>query len=691
MTSTSRHGRTHPSPTAPTSAPDTADTSVPAAAPISVPTPATAPPPPPPRRSRLFALSEVRWAALAALTFLLAFPLDLTGAPAWTWGPLYAVCYAAGGWEPGLAGLRALRERTLDVDLLMVVAAVGAAAIGQFLDGGLLIVIFAVSGALEALATRRTEDSVRGLLDLAPSTAVRLTADGREETVEAAALRVGETVLVRPGERLPADGTVLDGASEVDQATITGEPLPVDKTAGDEVFAGTLNGTGALRIRVGKDASESAIARIVAMVEEAGRTKAPTQVFIEKVEQRYSAVVVLVTLALFALPLLFGADFTATLLRAMTFMIVASPCAVVLATMPPLLSAIATAGRHGVLVKSAVAMEGLGAVTRVAMDKTGTLTEGAPRVAEVRALGGADERRALALAAAAELPSEHPLARAVVAAAQERGLRVPDAREFSSMPGRGVRAVVEGRVVQVGSPAALLSAGAHESADGLAEELMRGVRAGVEEVEAAGHTAVAVLVDARPVAVLAVTDRLRPGAPEAVARLHRLTGTDVTLLTGDHARAAARTAEECGITDVRAGLLPQDKVTAVRAWQDGGAKVLMVGDGVNDAPALAAAHSGVAMGRVGSDLALETADAVVVRDEAGAVPTVVALSRRARRLVVQNLVIASVCIGALVAWDLTGHLPLPLGVLGHEGSTVLVGLNGLRLLRTSAWRRAAAA
>ncbi|WP_078897800.1 heavy metal translocating P-type ATPase [Streptomyces rimosus] len=692
MTSTSSHGRTHRSPAAPTGAPAPADASAPADAPTRT-APATAPataPPPPPRRGRLLALPEVRWAALAALAFLPAFPLDLMGAPAWTWGPLYAVCYAAGGWEPGLAGLRALRERTLDVDLLMVVAAVGAAAIGQFLDGGLLIVIFAVSGALEALATRRTEDSVRGLLDLAPSTAVRLTAGGREETVEAAALRVGETVLVRPGERLPADGTVLDGASEVDQATITGEPLPVDKAAGDEVFAGTLNGTGALRVRVAKDASESAIARIVAMVEEAGRTKAPTQVFIETVEQRYSAVVVLATLALFALPLLFGADFTATLLRAMTFMIVASPCAVVLATMPPLLSAIATAGRHGVLVKSAVAMEGLGAVTRVAMDKTGTLTEGAPRVAGVRALGGADERQALAYAAAAELPSEHPLARAVVAAARGRGLRVSGAREFLSMPGRGVRAVVEGRVVQVGSPAALLSAGAPGSTDGLAEELVREARAGAEEVGAAGHTAVAVLVDARPVAVLAVADRLRPGAPEAVARLHRLTGTGVTLLTGDHARAAARTAEECGITDVRAGLLPQDKVAAVRAWQDGGAKVLVVGDGVNDAPALAAAHSGVAMGRVGSDLALETADAVVVRDETGAVPTVVALSRRARRLVVQNLVIASVCIGVLVTWDLAGHLPLPLGVLGHEGSTVLVGLNGLRLLRAAAWRRAAA-
>ncbi|MFD7665573.1 heavy metal translocating P-type ATPase [Streptomyces sp. NPDC059788] len=731
MTSTSSHGRTQLPPTASADAP----TPAPAAAPAPEPTAATPPPHlPRPRRTRLLALPEVRWAALSALAFLPAFLLDLAGAPAWAWGPLYAVCYAAGGWEPGLAGLRALRERTLDVDLLMVVAAVGAAVIGQFLDGGLLIVIFAVSGALEALATRRTEDSVRGLLDLAPSTAVRLADDGREETVEAVALRVGDTVLVRPGERLPADGTVLDGASEVDQATITGEPLPVDRAPDDEVFAGTLNGTGALRVRVDKDASESAIARIVAMVEEAGRTKAPTQVFIEKVEQRYSAAVVAVTLALFALPLLFGADFTATLLRAMTFMIVASPCAVVLATMPPLLSAIATAGRHGVLVKSAVAMERLGAVTRVAMDKTGTLTEGAPQVAGVRPLGGTDGARALALAAAAERTSEHPLARAVVAAARERGLPVPGAREFSSMPGRGVRAVVEGRAVQVGSPAALLGAEASGSGEGIADEghadegtaaegtaaeRLREARAIASETEAAGLTAVAVVADGTPLAVLAVTDRLRPGAPEAVARLHRLTGagtgagtrtgtgtgartgaapaarthpeSPVTLLTGDNPRAARRTAEECGITDVRAGLLPQDKVAAVRDWQDAGAKVLMVGDGVNDAPALAAAHSGVAMGRVGSDLALETADAVVVRDEAGAVPTVVALSRRARRLVVQNLVVASVCIGALVTWDLAGQLPLPLGVLGHEGSTVLVGLNGLRLLRTAAWRRAAEA
>ncbi|MFD4628879.1 heavy metal translocating P-type ATPase [Streptomyces sp. NPDC058284] len=642
------------------------------------PSPAPAPPTPGrPRSTRALALPEVRWAALATAAFLLACPLDLAGAPAWLWGPLYVLCYAAGGWEPTVAGLQALRERSLDVDLLMVVAALGAAAIGQFLDGGLLIVIFAVSGALEALATRRTADSVRGLLDLAPARAVRLTGsagaggEGGEEQVAADALRVGDTVLVRPGERLPADGTVLDGSSEVDQATITGEPLPVPRAAGDEVFAGTLNGTGALRVRVGRDPADFVIARIVAMVEEASETKAPTQLFIEKVEQRYSVGVVAATLALFGVPLALGAGFTETLLRAMTFMIVASPCAVVLATMPPLLSAIANAGRHGVLVKSAVVMERLGTVTKAALDKTGTLTEGTPRVSEVRALPGTGlaEDEVLALAAAAEHSSEHPLARAVVAAARERGLRLPGARDFAAMPGYGVRAVVGGREVRVGSPERLLDAAA--------------VPPGVPKEDA--RTVVVVLVDGAPAATLHLTDLPRPGAADAVAALRGLTGSEPVLLTGDTSGAAAPTARETGIEDVRAGLLPQDKVAAVRGWEERGERVLIVGDGVNDAPALAAAHCGVAMGRTGSDLTLETADAVVVRDELATVPAVVALSRRARRVVAQNLVIASLCIGALVTWDLAGHLPLPLGVAGHEGSTVLVGLNGLRLLRRSAW------
>ncbi|WP_406254035.1 heavy metal translocating P-type ATPase [Streptomyces chartreusis] len=650
------------------------------------------------RRTRLLALPEVRWAAAATALFLLALPLQLAGAPAWIWGPLYALSYATGGWEPGWEGLKALKDRTLDVDLLMVVAALGAASIGQVMDGALLIVIFATSGALEALATARTADSVRGLLDLAPATATRIAADGTEQTVPVDELTVGDTVLVRPGESVGADGRVLDGASEVDQASITGEPLPAAKEPGDEVFAGTLNGTGALRVRVERDASDSVIARIVRMVEEASETKAPTQLFIEKVEQRYSLGMVAATLAVFGVPLAFGEALSEALLRAMTFMIVASPCAVVLATMPPLLSAIANAGRHGVLVKSAVAMERLGQIDAVALDKTGTLTEGAPRVVDVRPLRerGLDEAELLTLAAAAEHPSEHPLARAVVDAARERGLDLPAAEGFTSAPGIGVRAVVGGRTVEVGAPARLLAEAEIEAEAEAEAEAERAadadgvVAALARELEESGRTAVLVVVDGTPAGVLGIADRLRPDAAATVAALTVLTGTAPTLLTGDNPRAAAHLAAEAGIEDVRAGLLPQDKVGAVRESEGAGHRVMVVGDGVNDAPALAAAHIGVAMGRAGSDLALETADAVIVRDELAAVPATVALSRRARELVMQNLVIAGVFIAGLVVWDLAGTLPLPLGVAGHEGSTVLVGLNGLRLLRDSAWKRAAA-
>ncbi|MFF9502967.1 heavy metal translocating P-type ATPase [Streptomyces sp. NPDC014656] len=662
--------------------------------PVPAPAPSPAPSPAPaPRRTRAYALPEVRWAAAALGLFLLALPPYLLGGPAWLWGTLFAAAYATGGWEPGWEGLKALRERTLDVDLLMVVAALGAAAIGQVLDGALLIVIFATSGALEAVATARTADSVRGLLDLAPATATRLLADGSEETVDAGLLAAGDTVLVRPGERIGADGRVVGGASEVDQATITGEPLPVAKEAGDEVFAGTVNGTGALRVRVGRDPSDSVIARIVRMVEEASRTKAPTQLFIEKVEQRYSVSMVLATLAVFGVPLAFGDDLTSALLRAMTFMIVASPCAVVLSTMPPLLSAIANAGRHGVLAKSAVVMERLGQVDAVALDKTGTLTEGTPRVTDVRPLpgGGLDADALLRLAASAEHPSEHPLARAVVGAARERGLALAPADDFAAAPGRGVTATVEGRRIEIGSPARLLPGDGHARVrpDGDHARVVPedGHARVVRELEEEGSTAMVVVCDGRAVGVLGVADRLRPDAAATVAALTRLTGRAPTLLTGDNERAARRVAGRVGITDVRAGLLPEEKVAAVRAWEAEGRRVLVVGDGVNDAPALAAAHCGIAMGRAGSDLALETADAVVVRDELAAVPAVVALSRAAHRLVVQNLVIAGAFIAVLVAWDLLGTLPLPLGVAGHEGSTVLVGLNGLRLLRASAWPR----
>ena len=612
-------------------------------------------------------LPEVRWALASLGLFLLGVALHLTGAPAPLWWAAYLACCLTGGWEPAVAGVQALRERTLDVDLLMVVAAVGAVAIGQVPDAALLIVIFATSGALEAFATRRTRDAVRALTDLAPEQACRLD-DGREVPVAAADLQVGDLVLVRPGDRLPADGTVVDGASEVDQASVTGEPMPVDKQVGDDVFAGTANGTGTLTVRVGTAAHDSVVARIGALVEQATGTKAGAQLFIEKVEQRYSVGVVLATLAVFAIPLLLGSDLQSALLRAMTFMIVASPCALVLATMPPLLSAIATSGRHGVLVTSAVAMEGLGSVTAVVVDKTGTLTDGTPAVVAVSPAAGRTEAELLALAAAVEAPSEHPIGRAVVAAARDRDLDLPPVAGFRARVGQGVTGTVGGRLVAVGRASGPLPG------------------AGAEE--ARGRTLVAVTVDGVPAGWLALADRLRPEAAAAVSALRGAMGRSPLLLTGDDERVATALAAELGITDVRAGLLPEDKVAAVRELQAQGHRVLVVGDGVNDAPALAAADVGVALGGVGSDLTVSSADVVVVRDDLATLPALVALSRRARRLVVQNLVVAGVVVVALVTWDLVGHLPLPLGVAGHEGSTVLVALNGLRLLRRGAWAAA---
>ena len=408
-------------------------------------------------RSSAWSLLEVRWALIATGLFGLGLLAQLAGGPAWLYWALYLGCYVTGGWEPGLAGLQALRDKTLDVDLLMVAAAIGAAAIGQVFDGALLIVIFATSGALEAVATKRTEDSVRGLLDLAPETATRVTGTGAEDVVDTAILDVGDVLLIRPGERVGGDGLVVEGVSEVDQATITGEPLPVDKAAGDDVFAGTLNGTGTLRVRVTRPAADTVIARIVAMVAEASASKARMQLFIEKVEQRYSVGMVAATIALFVIPLWFGADVQSALLRAMTFMIVASPCALVLSTMPPLLAAIANAGRHGVLVKSAVVLEKLATVTQVALDKTGTLTEGAPRLTDIHTLPGTRlcDTALLSLAAAAENPSEHPLARAIVAAARDENLPLRPATDFASTPGRGVRARIGDDLVEVGSPALL--------------------------------------------------------------------------------------------------------------------------------------------------------------------------------------------------------------------------------------------
>jgi heavy metal translocating P-type ATPase len=631
--------------------------------------------------SRMLSLPEVRSAALALLLFAAAVPADLLGAPWPLVALLYAACYVTGGWEPAWSGLQALRERTLDVDLLMIVAALGAAAIGQHLDGALLVVIFASSGALEAVMTARTRASITGLLDLAPETAHRIS-DGREEQVRAADLVVGDEVVVRPGEKIPADGTVRDGATEVDASTLTGEPLPIRRGPGDQIFAGTLNGTGTVRVRVDRDPADTVVAGIAAQVERAAETRSRRQMFVERVEQRYSVVVVVAALALVVVPLLFGAGFRETLLRAMTFMIVASPCAVVLATMPPLLAAVAVAGRRGVLLKDAGVVEALAEVDAVALDKTGTVTRGRP---EVRAVEPLDDRSAdelLALAAAVEEGSEHVLGRAVVAEAHRRGLRLPEVRDFAALPGEGVRAVL-GRGPQAsstigdhGGRGAVVTVGRPGDDEALQER--------VAAAERGGHTAVVVRLDEVPVGLLVLADEVRPGAAAAIAAVHEAVAPPV-LLTGDAEGPARLVGDRIGVGEVRAGLLPADKAGAVEELERGGRRVLAAGDGLNDAPLLATAHVGLAVGEGAGTLSVEAADGVLLRDPLGALAPLAGLARRARRIARVNLAFAAVVIIGLVTWDLVGTLPLALGVAGHELSTVLVCLNGLRLLVRPGW------
>jgi heavy metal translocating P-type ATPase len=607
--------------------------------------------------------------ALSALAFfLIGLGLHAFGAPQPVSIAAFLVCYVIGGWEPGWAGLVELKNKRLDVDLLMVVAAIAAAAIGQWLEGALLIVIFSTSGALETFATRRTEAGVRALMKLAPEEAMLLQADGTEVRVRAETLSVGHTIVVRPGERVGADGVVLSGSSDIDESSITGESVPVEKRVGEEVFAGTINGSGAIEVRVSRASADSVIARIASMVEEAKEQKAKTQLFIEGIEQRYSIGMVGLTVLLLTLPVpLLGWTFEETLLRAMTFMIVASPCAVVLATMPPLLSAIATATRMGVLVKGGIPMEALAGIDTIAFDKTGTMTEGAPTVTDVLALGTTDSREMLRLAAAAEAGSEHPLGRAIVEHARTNGIHVDTASEFEALPGRGVRAMVDGRQIRIGSRRLL--------------DLGEDLETSFVRLEREGKAALAVECDGEIIGVIACADTLRPDAAGVVRRLRAVGVTKTVLLTGDNQAAADLVASATGVDEVYAGLLPADKVERVRELQGQGRRVLLVGDGVNDAPALAAAELGIAMGGRGTDVALETADAVLVTDRLERLPEMIELSRRANRVVKQNLVFAAVVILSLVTIDLAGHLPLPLGVVGHEGSTILVALNGLRLLR----------
>jgi Zn2+/Cd2+-exporting ATPase len=587
----------------------------------------------------------------------------------------FAAAYLAGGSLSFVRALRSLARRRLDIDLLMLLSAAGAAAIGEFVEGATLLFLFSLSNSLEARALARTTRAIEALMELRPDEATRLDAAGAEERVAVEALRPGDLLRVRPGERLPADGVVASGTTAADQAAITGESVPVEKGPGDAVYAGSINVGGTVEVRVSRSAGESTLSRIIRLVEEARETKAPTQHFIDRFEQGYAAAVIFsAAVAIFA-PLIFGAPFHPTFYRAMTLLVVASPCALVISTPATILAALAHAARRGMLFKGGAPLEALAGIEVVAFDKTGTLTAGHPTVTRVVPFGGTDADRLLAVAAAVESLSEHHLGHAIVEAAKLRGLVLPTASGLRNQRGQGVVAAVAGRPVAVGRREFVATAA------GGAPEGTAGADAAAAEALARAGATVVYVAGGGIAGAIAIDDPVRPGAAEAVAALRAQGVARTLLLTGDGPAVAARVAAAVGVDEWRAELLPEDKVTVLRELATAGSSIAMVGDGVNDAPALATATVGVAMGIAGTDAALETADLVLVKDDLGQLAYAVRLARRARRVVRQNLAFASAVIAVLVIVNLTHGLELPVGVVGHEGSTILVVLNGLRLLR----------
>lgn len=592
---------------------------------------------------------------------------------------LLPIAYVVGGFSSAREGLTTLfQEKELDVDLLMIVAALGAAGLGLWrreyyliVDGAVLILIFAISGALEGYAMHRTERSIRSLMSLTSDSA-RVLVNGQEQMRDIDQLQIGDQVLVKPGELVPTDGLIVEGYSTLNQASITGESLPVEKTVGDEVYAGTLNGNGALKLMVHQPPESNLIQRVIRLVEQAQTEAPPSQQFIERFERGYAKVIVLCGLLLMVLPpLLWQWNWETTIYRALIFLVVASPCALMAAIMPTLLSGIANGARQGILFKNGAQLEKMGQVKAIAFDKTGTLTTGKPQVTDVLPLA-VSSTQLLRVAAALESASEHPIATAIVQFSQEQNILALSAKQVQAHTGQGIAGIVNDQPALAGNLAFIKS------------QVSQGIESLIQQAtqwEEAGKTVVWIAQNDQVLGIVAVADVIRPEARTAIARLKQSDIESIVLLTGDNRRTAERIAQEVGIDQVFAELLPEDKVDLIKSLQKRYQTVVMVGDGINDAPALAQASVGVAMGISGSDVALETADIVLMADRLEKLEAAIRLGRRSQRVVKQNIVFALGFIVLLLIANFAQGISLPLGVIGHEGSTVLVTLSGLRLLK----------
>ena len=582
---------------------------------------------------------------------------------------LYAAAYFFGAYDIARHAWHSLKERHFDTDLLMFLAATGAAILGEFAEGALLLFLFSLGHALEELALDKARDAVGKLGQLTPKTATVLR-DSNTVEISVDELIVGDIAVIKPGVRIPVDGTVTKGSSAVDQSPITGESVPVEKTEGDSVFAGSINGNGQLLVKVSKLAKDNTLARVMQLVEESQAQKTKTQQLTDKFTSWFVPSVLAFDVLLIFAPMLFGVPLRTSFFRAMTFLVSVSPCALALAAPSAVLCGIAQAARNGVLVKGGIHLETLGQLKAIAFDKTGTLTHGRPRVTDTVQLDDLTEEQILSLTASCESRSGHPLAAAIVEEARSRKLEIFEPENMDSISGQGLIAKVQGKSIFIGNLKLMKERGVPLNDEQLEK---------LKSLEADGKTSIMVAVDSQIAGIIALADTARSNAAASLSRLHQLGIEQIFLLSGDNSRVATKLASELGIDHVKAELMPEDKVIAMKDIAQN--KVIaMVGDGVNDAPALAAASVGIAMGGASTDVALETADVALMGDDLSKLPFAVSLGRATRRIILQNLVISIITIVCLAVASIAGFTNIGWAILFHEGSTLLVVVNALRLL-----------
>ncbi|MEX0905073.1 MAG: heavy metal translocating P-type ATPase [Balneolaceae bacterium] len=624
--------------------------------------------------------SEALLTTICGVSLAIAFTGEISGIlPYGVAVFFYVISYISGGYTGTVHTLKDLGNFEINIDFLMIAAALGAAAIGLWLEGSVLLFLFSLSESLEDFALGKSRTAIHSLMKLRPGRGLVRHPDGSEELIDVEKLETGQIVIVKPGEYIPVDGTIVTGSTTVDQSAITGESVPITREPGDSVFAATLNENGGIEVKITRPAKDTTVAKIIQLVEEAQKNRATTQRFLDKFEPAYAMSVVVAVAFLILIPWLLGREFDPVFYRAMTVLVVASPCALIISTPASIISAIANGAKNGILFKGGAHIEETVAIQTIAFDKTGTLTRGRPEVTDIITAGeltaesphsGLSEDELLSIAAGSEQYSEHHLAAAMMEKAAQNKINPVKVKNLQAVPGQGIHADWDGKHVSVGN---------HKLYKDQLNHWPDSIKQKADEYIQEGKTVVFVVIDNNPAGIIALADQLRSQARQAIKDIRKLGIQKIVMLTGDNPGVAKSIAAELDIDEVHAGLLPDQKVEVIQQLKKEG-RVAMVGDGVNDAPALAISHLGIAMGAAGTDVALETADVVLMGDDLSKLPYMLRLSKKARNIVMQNITFSLAVILMLLTGVFVIDLPLTAGVIGHEGSTLIVVLNGLRLL-----------